>query len=143
MRTNKRAAAFIIKDKKILLFHRIKDGREYFVFPGGGVEEGETTEEALIRELKEELCIDAKIDQFLFEIFVPKNAHDDGRTSYFYLVTSFSGTPELGGPEKEKMNINNQYYPYWTEIENIENMDNLYQEEAKEKLIEYLKISKD
>jgi ADP-ribose pyrophosphatase YjhB (NUDIX family) len=37
-RLNKRAAAVIIKDGKILLMRRVKNGREYFVFPGGGIE---------------------------------------------------------------------------------------------------------
>ncbi len=34
-----RVAAVIIKDDKILLIRRIKNGQEYYVFPGGGVKE--------------------------------------------------------------------------------------------------------
>jgi ADP-ribose pyrophosphatase YjhB (NUDIX family) len=40
----KRATAIIIENGKILLIKRIKSGMEYFVVPGGGVEEGETLE---------------------------------------------------------------------------------------------------
>jgi 8-oxo-dGTP diphosphatase len=54
-----RAAALIIKEDKILLMHRKKEGREYWVFPGGSVEEGETPEEAVIREIMEELSLKA------------------------------------------------------------------------------------
>jgi ADP-ribose pyrophosphatase YjhB (NUDIX family) len=41
-----RAGAFIVDKGKILLIHRFFQGREYYVIPGGGVEEGETLEEA-------------------------------------------------------------------------------------------------
>ena len=67
---NQRVAAVIIKERKILLMHRIKDGREYFVFPGGGVEENESLESALVREIKEEFNIDIKIEKLLFQILL-------------------------------------------------------------------------
>ncbi len=56
-RTAVRVSALIFRDDKILLFHRFRDGNEYWVIPGGGVEEGETVEEALQRELWEETSI--------------------------------------------------------------------------------------
>ena len=54
-------AAVICEDKKFLIAQRGKT-KEYgllWKFPGGKVEEGETLEEALLREIKEE--IDVKI----------------------------------------------------------------------------------
>lgn len=33
-----RAVAMIVNNEKILLMHRINNGKEYYVFPGGGVE---------------------------------------------------------------------------------------------------------
>ena len=50
----KRSAAVLIRDGKILLMHRVKSGKEYFVFPGGLVEPEESPEEAAIREIEEE-----------------------------------------------------------------------------------------
>jgi 8-oxo-dGTP diphosphatase len=56
------AVALIDSDNKILMAQR-PDGKSLaglWEFPGGKVDEGETPELALIRELKEELNIDVK-----------------------------------------------------------------------------------
>ena len=133
-KNGKRAVGIIIKDDKILLLRRIKDNKEYFVFPGGSVEEGESIEDAVIRELKEELCIDAKLDKFLFDFYISPNPYEIGRTSYFYLITKFQGDPKLGGPEKERMNDSDQYYPEWHDLEKALDYPTLYPEEARTKL---------
>lgn len=44
--------AIIIRDGKILLTHETKSG--WWLFPGGGMEDGETPEECCIRETEEE-----------------------------------------------------------------------------------------
>jgi len=126
---SKRVVGIIIKDNRILLMRRVRDGREYFVFPGGGVEENESIEEAIIREIQEELSINAKIEKLLFEI------ENQGRREYYYLIKEFSGQPKLGGEEKERMNKNNQYYPIWTELNKLRDLDNLYPELAKVKVL--------
>lgn len=129
---DERAVAVIIKDGRILLMRRIKNSRNYFVFPGGGVKEGETIEEALAREIKEEFCIDIKKKQPLFDI------ENQGRREFYFLVTEFSGEPVLGGEEKERINENNQYYPFWVGLDKIKNLSNLYPEEAKQKVEEMI-----
>ena len=53
-RTDVRVSAIIIKNNEILLMHRKKNGEEYWVFPGGGVEDTEKAEQAIIREVTEE-----------------------------------------------------------------------------------------
>lgn len=59
-------AAIIIKDNKIFATQRgYGDFKDWWEFPGGKIEEGETPEEALIREIKEELSTNIQIDRFL------------------------------------------------------------------------------
>ncbi|MBR2712480.1 MAG: (deoxy)nucleoside triphosphate pyrophosphohydrolase [Bacilli bacterium] len=59
-------AAVIKKDNKILTTQRgygeFKGGWE---FPGGKPEEGETKEEALVREIKEELNADIEVNDYI------------------------------------------------------------------------------
>jgi len=124
----KRVAAIIIENNKILLMRRIKEGQEYYVFPGGGIEGNESTEDAIIREVKEELSLDAKIDKLLFQI------ENRGQEELYFLIKEFSGIPELSGPEKERMNGNNQYYPVWLDLNKALNLPNLYPEEARQRI---------
>ena len=128
-----RVAAIIIKDNKILLMRRRKEGQEYFVFPGGGINEGESVEQAITREIKEELSLDVKIDKALFQI------ENRGQQELYFLIKEFSGTPELSGPEKERMNENNQYYPTWIDLDKISDLDNLYPKEARQRIKELTK----
>jgi 8-oxo-dGTP pyrophosphatase MutT (NUDIX family) len=52
----RKSTAIIIKDKKLLLV--TTSDESFYWTPGGKIEEGESSEEALIRELKEELKIE-------------------------------------------------------------------------------------
>ena len=54
MATKNRAVLIFIHDNNILLLYRFKGGEEYYVFPGGGVEDNESIDEAAIREAEEE-----------------------------------------------------------------------------------------
>lgn len=62
MKTINVVAAIIMKEKKILCTQRNVNKLDYisckFEFPGGKVEEGESEEEALVREIREELDLD-------------------------------------------------------------------------------------
>lgn len=40
-----RASVVIIENGKVLLIQRVRNGSTYYVFPGGGIENGETPEE--------------------------------------------------------------------------------------------------
>lgn len=69
MKTIRVSAAIIINEDKILIAQRgYGDYKGYWEFPGGKREAGETGEAAAIREIKEELNLDIKIDDFLITI---------------------------------------------------------------------------
>jgi len=62
-------AAVIEKDEKILIAKRKKAYMGYlWEFPGGKQKEGETLEECLKREIKEELGIDIAVGSFLCSV---------------------------------------------------------------------------
>ncbi len=69
MKEIKVVAAIIQKENKILATKR---GYGEFInmweFPGGKIELGETKEQALVREIKEELNIEISVDKFALDI---------------------------------------------------------------------------
>ena len=65
-------AAVIFHDWKALCVQRSKHTKEYkslkWEFPGGKVEVGESREEALVREIREELAVDVLVSDFLMTV---------------------------------------------------------------------------
>ena len=59
-------AAIIRKDDKIFATQRgYGEWKDWWEFPGGKIEAGETPEEALKREIREELSTEISVDNFL------------------------------------------------------------------------------
>ena len=62
-------AAIIKKENKILATQRgYGEFEGLWEFPGGKIEEGETNEEALVREIKEELNADIVVEKFALDL---------------------------------------------------------------------------
>ena len=115
MRVSSRAV--IIENGKLLTMFRrkIKEGKtmEYFVIPGGGLEEGESLEENVTRELKEEMNIDIKVLGYL-------GYREDEKTKEHYFHCEIkNGTPELGGEELDRMTNENYYQPMFVDISEL------------------------
>ena len=91
-----RYQGLIIQDDHLLLIkHRIhKTGRAYWVIPGGGIEAGETEEECVIREMKEETHLEVVIDRLLLD----EPAHPDSPYQWrkSYLCRPVGGTAAPG-----------------------------------------------
>ena len=114
--------AIIIEDGKLLTMFRRKikkDGsvKEYYVIPGGGLEESETLEENVIRELKEEFNVDIEIVKFL-----STEEYDDTIANYF-LCKIVNGTPKLGGEELDRITPENYYEIRYIDLNDIDNYD--------------------
>lgn len=96
----------------ILLIHRQKKQRNYWVVPGGGAKKGETPQATAIREINEELQIGLTPAE-LRQLF----AIDE---EYFFL-TYFRQTavPNISGEEKERSTSTNVYRPAWVSLSEL------------------------
>ncbi len=69
MKTVEVVAAIIRKDGRVFATQRgYGPWKDWWEFPGGKMEPGETPEAALVREIREELSTDISVDKFLSTI---------------------------------------------------------------------------
>ena len=124
MRT--RAGIILIEDNKVALIERHRAGLDYFVFPGGGVDEGESPEQGAIREAMEELGVQVTIKQKVAEIhFGPTSKH------IYFLVERVGG--EFGSGTGEELTDSDPdhpqegiYIPIWMLVEDLAKHQNIY-----------------
>lgn len=129
MRT--RAGIVLIEDDKVALIERHRAGLEYFVFPGGGVDEGETPEQAAVREAMEELGVEVVVKQKVAEI------HIETSRQVYFLVERVTG--EFGTGTGEEFTDSDPsdpsegiYVPMWMPIEELSQRGNVYPVELVE-----------
>ena len=112
-----------------------KDFREYYTFPGGGLEENETLEEGVKREIKEEFGINVKVIKKLYESENDKL----NMKEYFFLCEYIDG--EFGTGEGEEFSNSpnykdaGEYIPEIVKRENIKDLV-LLPLEIKEKFLQ-------
>lgn len=87
-----RAVAVAFRDDKLLVMGRQKDGRDYCLLPGGGVEPGEAPEAAALRELAEETGLTGTVQRHLWTI-----KHHDRLAHYFLVSVCRPGTTDPWG----------------------------------------------
>lgn len=111
-----RAGIILIHDGKLALIERHRQGRHYFAFPGGGVDEGETDEQAAIREAEEELGIRVQIVQKAATIL-----REGRRNQVYFLVDWVDGVFGTGTGEEygEVDPEHGTYEPIWMPVEEI------------------------
>lgn len=102
-----RASAIIPYEDGLIVIKRIKgdneNREEYYTIPGGGQEEGESIEEATLREIREELGIEVELTDKCYEL------ESQGRKQYFFIAKYKSG--EIGsGNGEEMIDINYEKY---------------------------------
>ena len=94
-------AGFVIKQGQVLIGERIsKDMDPAWEFPGGKIEWGESPEEALTRELREELSIEAEVGDL--KLACTHSYKNTGIVLIFYSVPYWKGEVKLDHYEKIK-----------------------------------------
>lgn len=115
-----RARAVIVHQGQVLLMKRTKPELTYFTLIGGKVEPDETPEQAVIREVFEECGVTVRLEREIhrdFDIFNGvQNIH------LLYLCTYLEGTPVLGGEERERSTLENQYEPLWIDANQLDEL---------------------
>jgi 8-oxo-dGTP pyrophosphatase MutT (NUDIX family) len=109
-----KAGGIIIKGRKLLVERSV--GKEFFIAPGGQIENDETAAQALVRELKEEFQIN--VDEDSLEPFGDFSADAAGRAGVtvhmqIFLVKKWSGEIK---PDNEVEEI------HWLTSDNPENL---------------------
>jgi len=81
----------IEKGKVLMIKRKIEPFKGYWVLPGGHVEYGETVENAIKREIKEELGVSAKIEKLIGVFSNPKRDPRYHSISIAYLLKKEKG----------------------------------------------------
>lgn len=76
------SAAIIVRDGRVLMVRRrVKEGELMWQFPAGGIEEGESPEEAAVRETAEETGLEVKALRLLGQRVHPKTGREMSYTA--------------------------------------------------------------
>ncbi|KUK83627.1 MAG: Uncharacterized protein XD98_0292 [Microgenomates bacterium 39_6] len=120
--------------KKVILVERYKNGRHYYVFPGGGLEGSDKTEkDALLREIKEETNTLIKIISQPYKLKIKGHSRQ-----IFYICQHLEGVPLVVGEERKKQNKNDRYIAKWISVEKLIKKK-VYPLEVRDWLLEDLK----
>ncbi|MDX8363378.1 NUDIX hydrolase [Cytobacillus sp. IB215316] len=113
-----RGSVVLIDNKKVCLIKRVVGESVYYVFPGGGIENGETPEDGAKREALEELGVTVNISECFAKVKY-------NGTQYFFLAEITEGKFGTGeGIEyKDKNRNRGTYIPMWIEINQLSSVD--------------------
>ncbi|HMM99903.1 MAG TPA: NUDIX domain-containing protein [Anaerolineales bacterium] len=112
MRT--RAAAILIQNNSIALLERHRAGMHYFTFPGGGLDAGETPEQGVVRETREELGVEVRVVRLAAKVWFR------GDPQFFFLVEQTGGEFGSGAGEEYASDLDparGTYEPVWMPLE--------------------------
>lgn len=112
----KAARAILINDNKILVMHRNKHGSEYYTLVGGRVDDAETLEQGLVREILEETGAHVTAGQL---VFIEKHPAPYNEQYIFYCELNSYGDIKIQDTSEEgfmnRIGINT-HMPMWVNV---------------------------
>jgi 8-oxo-dGTP pyrophosphatase MutT (NUDIX family) len=127
--------ATIIQDGKILLTKQ----RKGYSLIGGGVDKGETLEEAIVREVKEETGLDFKPGEIFYQTtkFFQKNTESKPHQSFqFYFLGKVSGEISNSSITDSEHSYTDDA-PEWVDLKQAKKIDLRHSVDLKTLLTEY------
>jgi 8-oxo-dGTP pyrophosphatase MutT (NUDIX family) len=115
-----RGAVILIENDRVALIERVRQGRTYYLFPGGTREPGETAEQAAVREAKEELGLDVRLGRLVAIV------EFDGNRQDYFLAETIGGIFGTGdGAEYDSLPTSEvgSYCPVWIDCGDLANYD--------------------
>ena len=115
-----RSRVIIVRNQHIALIKRQREGRVYYVIPGGGREPGETPQQTAIRESLEELGLNVSIERLLARVTF------HGRDQFFFSARVTGGHFGTGiGPEMIGLYPPERgtYTPVWVPLKEVQNIE--------------------
>lgn len=134
-----RVSGIIIHDNKILI--EKYDDKLYFL-PGGTINLYESSEDAMLRELKEELDKEFVIDKLVSineEFYVSKNNQLRNHHINFYYIVNFKDESDINSLDLDRLEDDHgymmQHHYKWVDLKELNNIK-LIPEEIKKEIIE-------
>ena len=132
-----RVRAVIVKNGEVLLIKRVKPDEIYWVFPGGGVKEGESLETALHREIFEETGLLVNIGKLYWKRIFGLTEQEGEQEEFYFICDVAGGVLGTGdGPEFHEDGHKGTYEPQYVPVSKISTM-NIKPETMIEKIQAY------
>ncbi len=114
----------LLQGDQVALIYCEEGGETFYCFPGGRLEPVETWEEAAIREAREELGVEVRLERLVANrhLTLPGSLADG--EGHFYLATAVGGVFGSGdGPEYIPGLYPGVYVPRWVAISELSALD--------------------
>lgn len=113
-----RAGVLLVAEGNLALIKRLRAGHSYFVIPGGGLHEGEFSEQAAIREAKEELGVEVKLGQLA--AVIERIEQEESHVQLYYHAELRAGIFGSGtGEEFSRPKDRGHYEAIWIPFEKL------------------------